>query len=89
MLSTYEEFGCVRLERGDIYTAMLAHWFCHSWGWRDRLKGGEFGQDVKEPLCLRVASVLDGVGEAAVGVGIGRSLQRPPVFATAESTRPN
>jgi Ser/Thr protein kinase RdoA (MazF antagonist) len=67
VLSTYERFGGVRLERGDIYTAMLAHWFCHYWGWRDRIKGGGFGQDVKERLCLRVASVLDYVSGAAVG----------------------
>lgn len=59
VLSTYEGFSGVRLESVDVYTAMLAHWLCHYWSWRDRLEGGGFGQDVKERLCLRIESVLD------------------------------
>ncbi len=65
VLSTYERFGGIRLEREDVYTAMLAHWLCHYWSWRDRLERGGFGQDVKERLCLRIASVLDYVSGAA------------------------
>lgn len=62
VLSTYEEMGGVRVELSDVNTAMLAHWLCHYWGWRDRLELGEFGQDVKERLCLRIESVLDYLG---------------------------
>jgi Ser/Thr protein kinase RdoA (MazF antagonist) len=67
VLSTYERFGGIRLEHGDIYTAMLAHWFCHYWSWRDRLEDGGFGLDVKERLCLRIERVLDYLNEAAAG----------------------
>ena len=59
VLSTYERLGGTRVEREDIYTAMLAHWLCHYWSWRDRLERGGFGEDVKERLCLRIATVLD------------------------------
>lgn len=59
LLSTYERYDDIRLEREDVHTAMLAHWLCHYWNWRDRLEHGGFGQDVKERLCLRIASVLD------------------------------
>ena len=62
VLTTYEEMGGVRVELSDVHTAMLAHWLCHYWGWRDRLELGEFGQDVKERLCLRIESVLDYLG---------------------------
>jgi Ser/Thr protein kinase RdoA (MazF antagonist) len=55
---SYESFAGLQLEREPIYTAMLAHWVCHYWNWRDRLKFGEFGQEVKDRLCLRIASVL-------------------------------
>ena len=66
LLSTYERFGGIRLEREDVYTAMLAHWLCHYWRWRDRLEGGGFGQEVRARLCLRIASVLHYVCGAAV-----------------------
>ena len=59
VLSTYERFGGVGIEQEDIYTAMLAHWLCHYWSWRDRLERRGFGEDVKERLCLRIATVLD------------------------------
>jgi Ser/Thr protein kinase RdoA (MazF antagonist) len=55
---TYERAAGVTLERGDIHTAMLAHWLCHYWSWRDRLQYGEFGREVKERLCFRISSVL-------------------------------
>lgn len=59
VLSAYEELSGHRLEREPVFTAMLAHWLCHYWNWRDRLESGGFGQQVKERLCLRIASVLD------------------------------
>jgi Ser/Thr protein kinase RdoA (MazF antagonist) len=66
VLRTYEKSGGIRLESQDVYTAMLAHWFCHYWSWRDRLEGGGFGQDVKERLCLRIESVLDYLSRPSV-----------------------
>lgn len=65
LLSTYERLGGIRLEREDVYTAMLAHWLCHYWSWRDRLEDGGFGQDVKPRLCLRIASALNYICGAA------------------------
>jgi hypothetical protein len=64
VLSTYEGLGGRRLERDHVFTAMLAHWLCHYWSWRDRLKHGGFGQEVKERLCFRIASVLDYVSNS-------------------------
>jgi Ser/Thr protein kinase RdoA (MazF antagonist) len=55
---TYERSAGVHLERMDIHTAMLAHWFCNYWNWRDRLQFGEFGHEVTGRLCLRISSVL-------------------------------
>lgn len=66
-LGTYESFSESRLELDHVFTAMLAHWLCHYWSWRDRLKGGGFGQEVKERLCLRIASVLDYVSSSRRG----------------------
>jgi len=59
LLSTYESLSERRLEIDHVFTAMLAHWLCHYWSWRDRLEDGGFGQEVKIRLCLRIASVLD------------------------------
>lgn len=67
LLSTYENLSERRLEIDHVFTAMLAHWLCHYWSWRDRLEDGEFGQEVKERLCLRIASVLDYVSESRGG----------------------
>ena len=64
VLSTYEELSGRRLERDHVFTAMLAHWLCHYWSWRDRLKNGGFGQEVKERLCFRIASALDYVSRS-------------------------
>lgn len=66
VLSTYERFSGVHLQSVDIYTAMLAHWLCHYWSWRDRLQGGGFGEDVKERLCLRIESVLDYLNASSI-----------------------
>jgi Ser/Thr protein kinase RdoA (MazF antagonist) len=59
VLAAYERFSTTRLETEDIHISMLAHWFCHYWKWRDRIESGGSGNDVKERLCLRIASVLD------------------------------
>lgn len=58
VLKTYEHSAGVDFDRKDIHTAMLAHWFCHYWNWRDRLQFGEFGHEVKDRLCFRISSVL-------------------------------
>lgn len=58
VVQTYERSAGVYLDRTQIRTAMLAHWFCHYWRWRDRLQYGEFGHEVKRTLCLRISSVL-------------------------------
>lgn len=65
VLETYEKCAGVHLEREHIHTAMLAHWLCHYWSWRDRLQFGEFGHEVKERLCLRIASVLSYVSKGS------------------------
>jgi Ser/Thr protein kinase RdoA (MazF antagonist) len=44
VLDTYERSTGLHLEQEDIRTAMLAHWLCHYWNWRDRLQHGEFGR---------------------------------------------
>lgn len=67
VVDVYEQSAGVRLEWPDIHTAMLAHWFCHYWYWRDRLQDAEFGQEVKERLCLRIASALSYVGNGSAG----------------------
>lgn len=59
VLTTYEGLSGHLLERRHVFTAMVAHWLCHYWSWRDRLKNGGFGQEVRERLCLRIASALD------------------------------
>lgn len=58
VLDAYCESSGVKLEIEDIHTAMVAHWFCHYWSWRDRLEVGEFGHEVKDRLCLRIRSAL-------------------------------
>jgi Ser/Thr protein kinase RdoA (MazF antagonist) len=58
VVKTYEHSAGVEFEREDVHTAMLAHWFCHYWNWRDRLQSGEFGHEVKDRLCSRISSVL-------------------------------
>ncbi len=58
VVTIYEHSAGVDFERMDVQTAMLAHWFCHYWNWRDRLQFGEFGHEVKGRLCYRVFSVL-------------------------------
>jgi Ser/Thr protein kinase RdoA (MazF antagonist) len=65
VLRCYETFSSNRLEPEDIHTGMLAHWFCHYWKWRDRIESGGWGNDVKERLCLRIASVLDYLNRAS------------------------
>jgi Ser/Thr protein kinase RdoA (MazF antagonist) len=62
----YERFSTNCLDLEDIHTGMLAHWFCHYWNWRDRIESGGLGNDVKERLCLRIASVLDYLNGASV-----------------------
>ncbi len=64
VLSRYEGLSGHRLERDHVFTAMLAHWLCHYWSWRDRLKNGGFGQEVQERLCLRIRSALDYVSRS-------------------------
>lgn len=59
VLRDYERFSANRLEPEDVHTAMLAHWFCHYWNWRDRIESGGFGKDVQERLCTRIVSVLE------------------------------
>ncbi len=61
LLNTYESVSGRHLERDHVFTAMLAHWLCNYWSWRDRIEDGGFGQEVKDRLCLRIASVLDNV----------------------------
>lgn len=58
VVKVYERSSGIGLEKIDIHTAMLAHWLCHYWNWRERLQSGEFGQDVKERLCLRISRVF-------------------------------
>ncbi|HET9100530.1 MAG TPA: phosphotransferase [Acidobacteriaceae bacterium] len=58
VIETYERWAGVSIERTDIHTAMLAHWFCHYWNWRDRLRVGIFGREVVGRLCLRISSTL-------------------------------
>lgn len=65
VLETYERSAGVHLEREDIRTAMVAHWVCHYWNWRDRLRHAEFGREVQERLCLRISLVLSYVSKEA------------------------
>lgn len=65
VVEIYQMAAGVPVEWEDIHTAMLAHWFCHYWSWRDRLQYGEFGQEVKNRLCLRVSTVLSYVSNSA------------------------
>jgi hypothetical protein len=59
VLTAYGKLSGLTLEPEDIHIAMLAHWFCHYWNWRERLENGGLGQQVKDRLCLRIASVLE------------------------------
>lgn len=63
VLKSYGVASGEHLELADIHTAMLAHWLCHYWSWRDRLQFGEFGQEVKQRLCLRIRSVFSYVSK--------------------------
>ena len=58
IIEMYERSAGAFLSRDNIQTAMVARWFCHYWDWRERLRFGEFGHEVKHRLCLRIASVL-------------------------------
>ena len=64
VLNTYENLSDRHLERDHVFTAIVAHWLCHYWSWRDRLEDGGFGQEAKDRLCLRIASVLDYVSRS-------------------------
>jgi Ser/Thr protein kinase RdoA (MazF antagonist) len=59
VLTAYENSSGLTLEQEDIHIAMLSHWFCNYWGWRERLENGGLGRQVKDRLCLRIASVLE------------------------------
>ncbi|MGH9585553.1 MAG: phosphotransferase enzyme family protein [Acidobacteriaceae bacterium] len=58
VLTSYGASSGDHLELADVHTAMLAHWLCHYWSWRDRLQFGEFGREVKQRLCLRIRSAF-------------------------------
>lgn len=66
VLNDYEHFAGIRMDHKHIQIAMLAHWFCHYWNWRDRIAKRESGAQVKERLSQRIASVLDYVEGIAV-----------------------
>jgi Ser/Thr protein kinase RdoA (MazF antagonist) len=59
VLDDYEWFSGQCLDREHIHVAMLGHWFCQYWSWRDRMMRGESREPVKARLFRRVASVLD------------------------------
>jgi hypothetical protein len=69
VLKAYENVSGRTLEREDIHIAMLSHWLCHYWNWRERLQNGGLGQQVKDRLCLRIASVLEFVAGMATVSG--------------------
>jgi len=58
VVSYYEHLTRTQIEFTDILTAMLAHWFCHYWGWRDRLETSVQYHEVTKRLCLRIRLVL-------------------------------
>jgi Ser/Thr protein kinase RdoA (MazF antagonist) len=58
VVSCYEKLGQTQIEYADILTAMLAHWFCHYWAWRDRLETSTEYHEVKKRLSLRIRLVL-------------------------------
>lgn len=63
VLKSYAVSSGEHLELADVHTAMLSHWLCHYWSWRDRLQFGEFGEEVKQRLCLRIRSVFSYVSK--------------------------
>lgn len=57
-VACYERLTGTPVELNDLHTAMLAHWFCHYWNWRDRLESGAKDHEVTKRLCLRLRLVL-------------------------------
>lgn len=58
VVACYERLARTRVELTDIHTAMLAHWFCHYWNWRDRLETSAQSHEVIKRLSLRIRLVL-------------------------------
>jgi Ser/Thr protein kinase RdoA (MazF antagonist) len=58
VVECYERVTETRVEITDIHTAMLAHWFCHYWNWRDRLETSAQSHEVIKRLSLRIRLVL-------------------------------
>ena len=58
VVACYERLTRTRVELTDIHTAMLAHWFCHYWNWRDRLETSAQSHEVIKRLSLRIRLVL-------------------------------
>ena len=50
VVSYYEQLTQTQIEFADILTAMLAHWFCHYWAWRDRLQNSTQDHEVTKRL---------------------------------------
>ena len=58
VVACYERLTRTPVELTDIHTAMLAHWFCHYWDWRDRLETSAQSHEVTKRLSLRIRLVL-------------------------------
>ena len=58
VVSYYGQLTQTQIEFTDILTAMLAHWFCHYWSWRERLETSTQHHEVTNRLSLRIRSVL-------------------------------
>jgi Ser/Thr protein kinase RdoA (MazF antagonist) len=58
VIACYERLTTTRVELADIHTAMLAHWFCHYWNWRERLETRAQSHEVTKRLSLRIRVVL-------------------------------
>jgi hypothetical protein len=58
VVACYERLTRARVELTDIHTAMLAHWFCNYWNWRDRLETRAQSHEVISRLSLRIRLVL-------------------------------
>jgi Ser/Thr protein kinase RdoA (MazF antagonist) len=56
--SYYAHLTKTQIELTDVHTAMLTHWFCHYWSWRDRLETGAQYHEVTKRLSLRIRLVL-------------------------------
>ncbi len=59
VLSAYSSVAGTAVVLDDIHTAMLAHWFCHYWNWRDRFESHGWDRSVRNRLCLRISGVLN------------------------------